>query len=432
MLVRQSTTLAQARNSPPVGRARSERVTVVSVDGKGREGPSRSWLARLYAATIRRVRPSYTRLEREALSPFERDNLIEVRSQADPLAAFGSEPSAFEAAHGIKRPQLGAMLALAAVGAGVLLISIGWNYAYPVATRPATPSAAAPANGTLRVTSEPRGVEVIIDGQPRGVTPLSVQLTPGTHGLSLRHGVEVRTNEVAIGPASDVTHHLEFAPRPMQRGSLQILADSAVSQVSVDGRSYGPAPVTVQDLRPGTHVVLLTNARGGTLKRTVAIQPGATAVVVAPAPEAPAPDAGWVRIASAVELRVLDIRDNRRLIGTTATDRIMLPVGKYEVELVNEQLDFRQNHTFGVVGGTTTTLEVALPVGTLHINALPWAEVWLDGRRVGDTPIANLSVPIGEHTLVLRHPQFGERQTTAVITPHRPVRVGIDFTAPIR
>ena len=30
------------------------------------------------------------------------------------------------------------------------------------------------------------------------------------------------------------------------------------------------------------------------------------------------------------------------------------------------------------------------PPGTLHINAVPWAEVWIDGERIGETPIGNL------------------------------------------
>jgi hypothetical protein len=33
----------------------------------------------------------------------------------------------------------------------------------------------------------------------------------------------------------------------------------------------------------------------------------------------------------------------------------------------------------------------------LNVNARPWANVWLDGRAVGETPLANLRVPVGEH-----------------------------------
>ena len=73
------------------------------------------------------------------------------------------------------------------------------------------------------------------------------------------------------------------------------------------------------------------------------------------------------------------------------------------------------------------TATVTLPNGTLSVNALPWAEVWVDGRSSGTTPLANLAVPIGSHEIVLRHPQLGERRRTVTVTTQTPVRVGVDF-----
>jgi PEGA domain-containing protein len=68
-----------------------------------------------------------------------------------------------------------------------------------------------------------------------------------------------------------------------------------------------------------------------------------------------------------------------------------------------------------VRGGQVVPLEVSLPNGRLSINATPWAEVWIDGKSVGETPLGNLSVPLGEHEIVFRHPQFGELRRTAIV-----------------
>jgi PEGA domain len=46
---------------------------------------------------------------------------------------------------------------------------------------------------------------------------------------------------------------------------------------------------------------------------------------------------------------------------------------------------------------------------------VPWAQVWIDGNAVGETPLANLSVPAGEHDIVFRHPQFGERREKTIV-----------------
>ena len=68
------------------------------------------------------------------------------------------------------------------------------------------------------------------------------------------------------------------------------------------------------------------------------------------------------------------------------------------------------------------------PRGTVNLNAIPWAEVWLDGQKLGDTPLADTTVPLGLREFVFKNPQLGERKIGATIkaTPNPPVVV--DFT----
>jgi len=63
----------------------------------------------------------------------------------------------------------------------------------------------------------------------------------------------------------------------------------------------------------------------------------------------------------------------------------------------------------------------------LNVNARPWATVWLDGRPVGETPLANLRVPVGEHELIFRHPDLGERRVVAVVGAGGTTRVTVDL-----
>jgi hypothetical protein len=59
---------------------------------------------------------------------------------------------------------------------------------------------------------------------------------------------------------------------------------------------------------------------------------------------------------------------------------------------------------------------------------LPWADVFVDGRSIGTTPLANVRCRFGSHQIVWRHPQLGERSQTVNVTEHTPVRVGVDFS----
>ena len=69
-----------------------------------------------------------------------------------------------------------------------------------------------------------------------------------------------------------------------------------------------------------------------------------------------------------------------------------------------------------------------MPTGYLSLNALPWAEVWVDGNAVGTTPLANLSLPIGSHEVLWRHPTLGDRRQLVIVKAKTPARAGVDFT----
>jgi hypothetical protein len=73
------------------------------------------------------------------------------------------------------------------------------------------------------------------------------------------------------------------------------------------------------------------------------------------------------------------------------------------------------------------TVNVAAPNGRVSINAAPWADVWIDGNAAGQTPLANLVLPIGRHNVLFRHPQFGEQRQDVVVKVDGLARVSAVF-----
>jgi serine/threonine protein kinase len=55
--------------------------------------------------------------------------------------------------------------------------------------------------------------------------------------------------------------------------------------------------------------------------------------------------------------------------------------------------------------------------GTLTINAKPWAVVYIDGKRVGVTPLFKLKVSAGRHKLRLRNPDKKLEKTITITVP---------------
>jgi hypothetical protein len=123
----------------------------------------------------------------------------------------------------------------------------------------------------------------------------------------------------------------------------------------------------------------------------------------------------------------MEILEGGRVLGTTRTDRLMLPVGSHRIEVTNAALEFTSSRTVQITAGRTATVAVSLPAGRLSVNAVPWADVFIDGSSVGTTPLGELSVPIGTHEILFRHPQLGERRQSVTVKAQTPSRIGIDL-----
>jgi hypothetical protein len=285
--------------------------------------------------------------------------------------------------------------------------------------------AAAPTTGTLVVQSNPAGVQVFVDGTDHGQTPARISVPPGAHILELRGRGVPRVIPLTVNAGAEVSHTVEFANTP-ETGSLRVESQPSGAKVVVDGTDRGVAPVTVTDLVPGDHEVLLQTPLASA-RHVVNVQAGGTASLVAPVAAATVnggPVSGWLVVKSPFSL---EIREEGRLIGTSDTDRLMLAAGRHDVQLVSETMGYRVTRVVNVMPGKVETIKVDLPNGAVSINATPWAEVWVDGQRVGETPIGNLSIPIGPHEVIFRHPQFGEKRHAISVTMQGTTRVTMDM-----
>jgi hypothetical protein len=285
-------------------------------------------------------------------------------------------------------------------------------------------SAAIPQTGQLVVLSQPAGADVIVDGQRRGVTPLTLLLMPGPHPLQLNRADVSRSISVTIKAGGETTHYVDLDARPApepEAGQLVVSSEPPGARVSVDGQARGVTPVTLADIAAGEHSVVIQGA-SGPVQRNVTVQRGQSASLVVSMTGQAA--FGWVSISSPLVLQVLE--DDRKL-GTSETDRIVLPAGQHTLRVLNQRLGFQTARVVNVPAGGGASLKIDPPNGVVNLNALPWAEAWIDGRQVGETPLGNIDLPIGEHEVVFRHPQFGERRQTFLVTANEPARVAVDF-----
>jgi len=283
-------------------------------------------------------------------------------------------------------------------------------------------SAAVVPSGQLVMNSEPAGAEVRVDGELRGVTPLTLSLPAGTHALQLDRAGITRSIAVAVKAGSDATHYVDLqAPPVAEVGQLLVTTEPAGAHVSVDGQARGVSPVSIGDITPGQHAVSIKSEKG-TVQRSVTVERGQTASLVVSLVAQSA--FGWVSISSPV---VMQVFEGDQKFGTTETDRIVMSPGRHTLKIVNTRLGVQLSRSVEVPVGGAATLKVDVPDGIVNLNALPWAEAWIDGRRIGETPLANIKIPLGDHEALFRHPQLGERRQTFTVTANEPTRVALDL-----
>jgi eukaryotic-like serine/threonine-protein kinase len=75
----------------------------------------------------------------------------------------------------------------------------------------------------------------------------------------------------------------------------------------------------------------------------------------------------------------------------------------------------------------TAAMPVPIRDGRLRILVTPWADVSVDGRPVGMTPLAQLTLPAGSYALMLTHPQYKPYTRRVTIHPGETVTVRFDF-----
>ena len=320
---------------------------------------------------------------------------------------------------------------LVALGMAMVMVAVFevvLRFANPFAGTPAEATTTTPTKATigrLSIDATPKA-KVFVDEVARGETPLRLELPDGAHRVRLDgEGGATRSFEVTIVGGQEISQLVELS-RSAGNGLVEVKSDPAGARVLFDGKLIGVSPVSVADVKPGPHVVLVEGPNGA-VRQVVQVAAGATSSIVVPlnAAVAGVPASGWLTIEAAEELQV---HEDGRLLGTSRTDRIMLPAGSHDLELRNDTVGFSTTRNVQVQPGKMAKLSVQLPDGTLSLNAVPWAEVWLDGQRIGETPVGNVAVRAGTHEVVFRHPQHGEVRQTVIVKSGDGGRVTVNMT----
>ena len=238
---------------------------------------------------------------------------------------------------------------------------------------------------------------------------------PGRTAVAGEPGATAEAEAEATAPVPAPAPDKPEGPIAPGRGRISIKTEPAGIKVLLDRKPVGETPLDIE-AAPGRRVLTFLTS-GGEVMHSVRVIAGKTAVLDVPV------FSGWVSVVAPV---LLDISENGRSLGTTEQNRLMLPPGRHQLTLSNKDLGYSERRDVDIEPGGVRSITVD-PKGVANLNASPWAEVWLDGAKLGDTPLSNIQVPLGLHEFVFKHPQFGERRVSATIRANAPAALSLDF-----
>ncbi len=230
----------------------------------------------------------------------------------------------------------------------VVTVTAGERITVNVTLRPERPP-----GGTLLVLTQPSGAQVLVNGEERGTSPLTLEeIPPGTHIVEVRRegyqdGRE--TVEVTEGRQASVSIDLEEIPRG---GGIQVTSSVPGAEVLLDGRSIGRAPLTERDIEPGDHTLLVRAPGHHDWERQVTIEEGVVLRIEA------TPD-GYGRLTVEANVEGAQILSDGDVIGSTPLRDHELATGDHTIEIQAEGYQTFQT-TITVEAGAGNTIRAQL------------------------------------------------------------------------
>ena len=270
--------------------------------------------------------------------------------------------------------------------------------------------------GSIYVTSSPSGALATLDSGQQYLTPCTfTSVFPGTHTLTVsKSGYNSNTQQVVTGLPGQSTQSVYVPLTIIQTtGTLYVNSQPQGADVKVDNSWQGQTPQRVGNLASGYHSVKLQLSGYQTITQQVMITAGQeTQISPVLVKEPPEVKTGSISVSSNPPGASVSLNNDFQGITpqTGYLDLTDLTPGVYTI-LLKEPQHEDYSSSITVTAGQTTPVNVELkaPVtpaainGTLSVSSSPsGAQVFLDNRLVGVTPVSISTVVPGQYGLLLK------------------------------
>jgi PKD repeat protein len=317
--------------------------------------------------------------------------------------------------------------------------------------------------GVLDLTSVPSGARVFLDSQDFGTTPYKSFVLEGSHAVRLTLSgyndytvpvtiVKNQQNKVtatlvkATTTPSSTAGTLPVTPPSSATGTLQITTTPDGAAVYLDGGSKGMSPATLSGLAAGSHTVKLTKAGYTDYQATVTVTGGQTTPlnVKLVAGTSPASTTTTTGVPAGTGSVVVSSSPAGASVNFDGWDKGTTPVTIPQVMAGLHTLTLKKAgyedavRTVTVSGGAVAPVAVTLILqgqqasgtgtGKMTVRSTPeGASVYLDGEKIGTTPVTVPGVKAGIHRVLLTLQGYNDNSQTIEISSGSDKEISVDF-----
>ncbi|HOD86015.1 MAG TPA: PEGA domain-containing protein [Methanoculleus sp.] len=278
--------------------------------------------------------------------------------------------------------------------------------------------------GSIHVTSSPSSAAIYLNGQYKGVTPLTIpDLSPGTYSLEAEHqGYQSDSSTVTV--RSGQQSSIQFTLTPIEQyGSIKVTSSPSGAYVYMDGKYRGQTPLTLTSVSAGKHTIELDLAGYYDWTSTLSVSPGVTSSISAHLSPIPSETTGAIDVVSYPA--GADVFLDEKYQGRTPSAGVYtisnVQVGGHTVRVA---LSGYQDYTTSVIVSAATTSHVTATLqpgqpsttGSISVTSSPaGAQVYIDNVYRGITPLTLDGIPTGTHQVRLALAGYSDYSTTVEV-----------------
>ncbi len=246
-----------------------------------------------------------------------------------------------------------------------------------------------PANGTLFINSTPSGAKIIIDDIVAGSTPGTFKnITPGDHIVVLNlSGYDDYTETVSVMSDTTSTVDVDLARIIVPPGSILVKSTPSLATVYLDNIYKGITPLSLDNIGPGSHVIVLRKTGYNDYRTSINVVSGKTVTVSATLVPV-GQKSGALNIKSTPSGAVIYLDTVNK--GSTPMTISNIQAGTHTLTL--KKTGYKDYTTIvGIIAGRTTNLSLSMTklpatTGSIAVNSIPQgATILLDGVNKGTT-----------------------------------------------